>query len=52
MPSTCFVASTFRGALSVTIGYQNGDEPREATRVALEGFVKNLCVDGSKVVYV
>ena len=52
MPSTCFVVSTFRGALSVTMGYQNGDEPREATRRALEGFVRNLSADGSKVVFV
>ena len=51
MPATCFVVSTFRGAMSVTVGYQNGDEPREATRRALEGLVKNLSVDNSKVVY-
>ena len=51
MPSTCFVISTFRGTMSVTMGYQNGDEPKLATRKALEGFVKSLPVDSSKVKY-
>ncbi len=49
MPSTCFVVSTFRGAMSVTMGYQNDDEPREATKRALEGFVEHIPVDVSKV---
>jgi NRPS condensation-like uncharacterized protein len=51
MPCTCFVVSTFRGTMSVTMGYQNGNEPKEATRKALEGFVNNLSVDDSKVFY-
>jgi NRPS condensation-like uncharacterized protein len=52
MPSTCFVVSTFRGSMSVTMGYQNGDEPREATSRALEGLVKHLSVDRSMVRYI
>lgn len=51
MPSTCFVASTFRGAMSVTMGYQNDSEPKEATRQALEGLVGHLSVDQSRVAY-
>jgi NRPS condensation-like uncharacterized protein len=49
MPSTCFVVSTFRGAMSVTMGYQNDSEPRSATMRALESFVEHLSVDKSKV---
>jgi hypothetical protein len=48
MPSTCFVVSTFRGTLSVTMGYQNDIEPRDVTREAMEAFVKHLSVDISK----
>ncbi len=52
MPSTCFVVSTFRGSMSVTIGYQEGDEPREATKRALEGLVGHLSVDVSRVKFI
>jgi NRPS condensation-like uncharacterized protein len=49
MPSTCFVVSTFRGNMSVTIGYQEEDEPKDATRRALEGLMRHMPVDASKV---
>jgi NRPS condensation-like uncharacterized protein len=52
MPSTCFVVSTFHGAMSVTMGYQDGNEPKEVTRRALQGLVGHLPVDISKVRYV
>jgi NRPS condensation-like uncharacterized protein len=52
MPTTSFVVSTFRGAMSVTMGFQNGEEPKEATRRALEGFVGHLPVDHSQVVHI
>ncbi|HEY3419035.1 MAG TPA: hypothetical protein VGK23_00590 [Methanomassiliicoccales archaeon] len=52
MPSTCFVVSTFRGSMSVSMGYQNEDEPREATRRAIEGLVEHLPLDCSKVGFV
>ncbi len=50
MPTTCFVISTFGGTMTVSIGYQDDEEPREATRRALEGFVGHLPVDRSKVI--
>jgi NRPS condensation-like uncharacterized protein len=42
MPTTCFVISTFRDTMTVSIGYQDDEGPREATRRALAGFVAHL----------
>lgn len=42
MPSTCFVASTFRGQLTVTLGYQDTPRAREGTRQALDLFCSSL----------
>jgi NRPS condensation-like uncharacterized protein len=48
VPSTCFVISTFRDTMSVSMGYQDDEGPREATRRALEGFIGHLPVGGSR----
>lgn len=50
MPTTCFVISTFRGTMSVSMGYQDDEGPREATRRALAGFVGHLPVDHTQVI--
>jgi NRPS condensation-like uncharacterized protein len=42
MPSTCFVTSTFRGRMTVTMGYQDGDRARTGTRRAMDLFMRHL----------
>jgi NRPS condensation-like uncharacterized protein len=42
MPSTCFITSTFRGHMTVTIGYQDSKRAREGTRKALDQFMQYL----------
>jgi NRPS condensation-like uncharacterized protein len=49
MPSTCFVVSTFRDTMTITMGYQDDEGPREATRRALQGFVDYLPIVRSQV---
>ncbi len=48
MPTTCFVTSTFRGRMTITMGYQNSDQAREGTRRAMKLFRRHLLslVDG------
>jgi hypothetical protein len=36
MPTTCFVTSTFRGRMSVSMGYQDDARPRNGTRKAMD----------------
>jgi NRPS condensation-like uncharacterized protein len=38
MPTTCFVTSTFRGRMTVTMGYQDSRRAREGTRKAMDLF--------------
>ncbi|MEN6342711.1 MAG: hypothetical protein ABFC89_09150 [Methanospirillum sp.] len=38
MPTTCFVTSTFRGRMTITMGYQESERPREGTRTAMRLF--------------
>jgi NRPS condensation-like uncharacterized protein len=38
MPTTCFMTSTFRGRMTITMGYQNSDRAREGTRRAMDLF--------------
>ncbi|ACL17046.1 condensation domain-containing protein [Methanosphaerula palustris] len=49
MPTTCFMTSTFRGRMTITMGYQNSDQAREGTRRAMDLFRRHLLslVDGS-----
>ncbi len=42
MPTTCFVTSTFRGRMTVTMGYQDSERPREGTKKAMELFMRSL----------
>lgn len=42
MPGTCFVVSTFRGSISITVGYQDDPGPRLFTEKLLRSFVKHL----------
>ena len=42
MPSTCFVTSTFRGRMTITMGYQDSERPREGTRRAMQLFRRYL----------
>lgn len=42
MPTTCFVTSTFKGRMTVTIGYQDSERPREGTGKALQLFRQHL----------
>ena len=42
MPATCFVISTFRDAVTVTIGYQDDEGARKATMRAMRGFIEHL----------
>jgi NRPS condensation-like uncharacterized protein len=48
MPTTCFVTSTFRGRMTVTMGYQDCDRAREGTRKLMDFFRLHLLslVDG------
>jgi len=42
MPTTCFVTSTFRGKMTITMGYQDSERAREGTRAAMRLFRKHL----------
>jgi NRPS condensation-like uncharacterized protein len=49
MPTTCFITSSFRGRMTVTMGYQDGGTARAATRRAMDLFMHHLLslTDGS-----
>jgi len=52
MPTTCFITSTFRDRMTVTMGYQDGLKTREGTRRALDLFLhhlRSLEDDGTRV---
>ena len=42
MPTTCFITSTFRGHMTITMGYQNSTKAREGTRKALALFMQHF----------
>ena len=42
MPTTCFLTSTFRGRMTITMGYQDSERPREGTRTAMRLFRDHL----------
>lgn len=42
MPATCFVTSTFRGQMTVTMGYQDSDRARTGTRRVMDLFRHHL----------
>jgi NRPS condensation-like uncharacterized protein len=42
MPTTCFATSTFRGKLTITMGYQESDRVRTGTRKAMDLFRQHL----------
>lgn len=42
MPTTCFITSTFREKMTVTMGYQDSPRAREGTRRALDLFRHHL----------
>lgn len=42
MPTTCFITSTFRGWMTVTMGYQEDDRARAGTRTAMDLFCRHL----------
>jgi len=48
MPSTCFVISTFRGEMTITMGYQDDKSSREATLKAVQNFLGYLPVRPSQ----
>lgn len=51
MPATCFVTSTFRGRMTITMGYQDSERPREGTRRAMHLFREHLLslADGAEM---
>lgn len=42
MPTTCFVTSTFRGRMTITMGYQDSRRARVGTRKAMDLFRRHL----------
>lgn len=42
MPTTCFVTSTFRERMTITMGYQDSKRAREGTRKAMQLFRKHF----------
>jgi len=42
MPTTCFITSTFRGKMTVTMGYQDSERARTGTRKAMDLFRQYL----------
>lgn len=46
MPTTCFVTSTFRGHMTITMGYQDSERAREGTRRAVRLFREYLAGEG------
>ncbi|HNX18471.1 MAG TPA: hypothetical protein PKM50_09135 [Methanoregula sp.] len=50
MPTTCFITSTFKGHMTITMGYQDRTKAREGTKKALALFVNYFesLADGKK----
>jgi NRPS condensation-like uncharacterized protein len=42
MPTTCFVTSTFRGQMTITMGYQDSERARVGTKKAMDLFRQHL----------
>jgi NRPS condensation-like uncharacterized protein len=42
MPTTCFITSTFREQMTITMGYQNSGRARDGTRTAMQLFRHHL----------
>jgi hypothetical protein len=42
MPTTCFITSTFRGTMTITMGYQDSERARAGTQKALSLFIRYL----------
>lgn len=42
MPTTCFVTSTFRGRMTITMGYQNSNRAKLGTQKAMQLFRRHL----------
>jgi NRPS condensation-like uncharacterized protein len=42
MPCTCFVTSTFRGQMTITMGYQDSERARTTTKKAMDLFMLHL----------
>jgi len=42
MPTTCFITSTFRGRMTITMGYQDGGTAKAGTRRAMDLFTRHL----------
>jgi NRPS condensation-like uncharacterized protein len=42
MPTTCFITSTFRGRMTITMGYQESERARVGTRMAMDLFRQYL----------
>ncbi len=42
MPTTCFITSTFRGRMTITMGYQESERARAGTRRAMDLFRRHL----------
>jgi len=42
MPTTCFVTSTFRGRMTITMGYQDSTRAKEGTRKAVRLFKQHV----------
>ncbi|MDD1690720.1 MAG: hypothetical protein LUQ66_08675 [Methanoregula sp.] len=49
MPTTCFITSSFRGRMTITMGYQDGGTAKAGTRRAMDLFMHHLLslTDGS-----
>jgi len=42
LPTTCFITSTFRGAMTITMGYQDSRHARDQTQKAMDLFMHHL----------
>lgn len=42
MPTTCFITSTFRGRMTITMGYQDSERAKDGTGRALDLFTRYL----------
>jgi NRPS condensation-like uncharacterized protein len=42
MPTTCFLTSTFRGRMTITMGYQSSKKAKDGTRKAIGLFKQHL----------
>jgi len=45
MPSTCFIVTTFRGEMSIVVGYQDDVESKKATWTAVLNLIGHLDLD-------